>query len=203
MIPELLKQHNIKVTGVCVLGAHWFQERDMWLSVGIKDFVLIEPVTDTYRIMQDNVVNIPGIITYNVAVGEKREGLMMNLDTTNQRQSSSLLTPKLHLVNFPRVKFTQKQRVEVWPLDELKFKRENYNFLFMDTQGYELPIFKGATKTLKTIDAIYTEVSFAELYEGCALLDDVDKYLLQFGFKRVFLGDDRGDYSDALYKKMV
>ena len=40
----------------------------------------------------------------------------------------------------------------------------------IDVQGYELEVFKGAQKTLRTINAIITEVSREPLYENSALV---------------------------------
>lgn len=202
MITELLTKHNIKPTGLIQAGVHYWQELPMWLSMGIKDFVAIEPLTDPFRIAQKAAVNIPAdVIFYNVAIGEKNESVMMFVDSTNQMQSSSVLKPKDHLKLHPRVQFTLCQRVEVKRLDDLQFDRAKYNLLFLDIQGYELPAFKGAVKTLKHIDFIYTEISFVELYQGCTLLPELDSWMDKHGFKRVWLGDDRGGYSDCAFVK--
>ena len=53
--------------------------------------------------------------------------------------------------------------------------------------------------TLKDIDAIVTEVSCTELYEGCALIEDLDAFLLKQGFRRVNTIVNMFSWGDALY----
>ena len=53
-------------------------------------------------------------------------------------------------------------------------------------QGYELEVFKGATKTLESIDLILAEINKEEMYKDCARVEDLDNYLQGFGFERIF-----------------
>ena len=55
----------------------------------------------------------------------------------------------------------------------------------MDIQGAELLALKGSTKILDKIDIINTELNFDELYEGCALAHEIDKFLKFYNFHRV------------------
>ena len=55
--------------------------------------------------------------------------------------------------------------------------------LKLDVQGYELNVLKGAEKLMDKIDAVYTECSWLELYEGQALISEVAEYLEELGFK--------------------
>ena len=43
--------------------------------------------------------------------------------------------------------------------------------------------FTGASEILKNIQGIYTEVNFKELYKNCALVHELDHYLLKFGYE--------------------
>ncbi len=62
-------------------------------------------------------------------------------------------------------------------LDDFLEARENYNFLTIDVQGYELEVFKGSRETMKNIDYIITEVNRDELYKNCARVEQLDKFL--------------------------
>jgi hypothetical protein len=55
----------------------------------------------------------------------------------------------------------------------------------MDIQGAELLALQGAVETLQSIDAINTEINYEELYEGCALVHQLDDFLAHQGFTRV------------------
>jgi hypothetical protein len=54
--------------------------------------------------------------------------------------------------------------------------------LKIDVQGAELEVLKGAEALLPLIDAIYCEVSFARLYEGQPLAEDIVQYLARNSF---------------------
>ncbi|TGW15477.1 FkbM family methyltransferase [bacterium NHP-B] len=73
------------------------------------------------------------------------------------------------------------------------------NVMVLDIQGAELMALEGATHTLKDIDAIVTEVSCTELYKGCALIEDLDAFLLNQGFRRVNTIVNMFSWGDALY----
>jgi hypothetical protein len=46
-----------------------------------------------------------------------------------------------------------------------------------------------------------TEVNRAELYKGCARIEDLDMFLSQYGFERVETTWDGGTWGDAFYVK--
>jgi len=76
----------------------------------------------------------------------------------------------------------------------------DYNFLNLDIQGVELKALKGMEEYLNKVDYIYTEVNSDYVYEKCAIIGEVDEYLLKFGLHRVetkWCGDCR--WGDAFY----
>ena len=86
-------------------------------------------------------------------------------------------------------------------LDDVLENKENYNFITIDVQGYELEVFKGGQETLKNIDYIITEVNRDELYENCARVEHLDDFLLQFDFQRVETNWEGETWGDAFYIK--
>lgn len=52
-----------------------------------------------------------------------------------------------------------------------------------------------------TIDIIYTEVNFEEVYKGCCLVGELDNFLKEWGFTRVLTDDTPKLWGDALYLK--
>ena len=57
------------------------------------------------------------------------------------------------------------------------------SLLKIDVQGFELEVLKGATGLLPEIDAVYVEASDVELYEGQALLGEIERFLVDAGFR--------------------
>jgi FkbM family methyltransferase len=99
----------------------------------------------------------------------------------------------------PSVLFVDTAIVEVKTLDS--FNIASCNFLNMDVQGYELNVLKGGVDTLKHIDAVYTEVNTAELYTNNPLIEEMDEWLKEKGFIRVWTHITPNHWGDALYVK--
>ena len=57
--------------------------------------------------------------------------------------------------------------------------------MWVDVQGAELLVFKGAEKILKNTRIIMTEVGLKPYYEGHTLKPDIDAYLGSLGFKEL------------------
>jgi hypothetical protein len=86
-------------------------------------------------------------------------------------------------------------------LDNFIEDKDKYNFINVDVQGYELEVFKGGSEFLNSIDYIMTEVNRAELYKGCARIEELDTFLSEYGFERVETTWDGGTWGDAFYVK--
>ena len=72
----------------------------------------------------------------------------------------------------------------------------------IDVQGAELLVLKGAENTLKTVNAVYTEVNTDYVYKNCALIEEIDEYLFSLGFKRTETKMwQNHPWGDALYLK--
>lgn len=76
-----------------------------------------------------------------------------------------------------------------------------YNFWNFDIQGAELMALKGAIKSIQHVKALYLEVNEKELYKKCALISDIDEFLLTYNFKRVLTHMTSHGWGDALYIK--
>ena len=187
------------IKGIIHIGAHYGEEIEEYLNNGIQNIILFEPLSENFDILSEKVKDLNANIEgHQVALGSKTDTLTMYV-SDNEKQSSSLLKPKVHLTHHPNVKFPSTEEVEVHLLDEYDCK--DYNFINMDVQGYELEVLKGSSKTLNFVDYILCEVNRAELYKGCPMVEEIDSYLSQFGFKRHVTSWDGYTWGDALYVK--
>lgn len=200
---QIVKDNNVSIKGIIQLGSHYWQEKETFLKMGVKDFVLVEPQSHAFEVTKEKSKDVDGAVLFNCAVADKDGIFKMHCDETNQGQSSSLLNAKEHLNKYPSIQFTREEEVVVTTLDSLDFDRTKYNIIVCDLQGGEMNMLKGASKTLKYIDGIYTEVNFIEMYEGCPLVEDLDAYLKPLGFERVATGENYKNqgWSDAFYLK--
>ena len=198
-IISLLKKYGIKVTGVIQIGCHFYEEESLFDSLGIDKRVLIEPLKDCNAIIKGKIAFKKDVKSFQVAISDIPGKLEMFVDIANEGQSSSLLKPKKHLEQYPGIEFPKKELVDVITLDSLPIDKFDYDFLYMDIQGNEKYALKGAFKTLKNINAIFTEVNRAELYEGCTLVEELDELLKPFGLIRVETDWIGNTWGDALY----
>ena len=64
-------------------------------------------------------------------------------------------------------------------------KKNDIDIIWIDVQGAELNVFKGAEKTLENVKVIFTEVGLKPYYEGHSLKNEIDDFLLNRGFIEV------------------
>lgn len=203
MIPiqESLNKYGIKPKGIIVVGAHWVEEHDDFIKCGIERFVYIEPCKEAFMecakrlnledgFLQPNInvcglTNKDNIYLFQCACGEKESLEPMYVSHQNQGQSNSLLKPNLHLEQHPEVIFDDAEVVKVVLLDSLIRDEDGYDFLYMDVQGAEGLVLKGAIETLKHICIIYTECNRGQTYAGNIEIGEMDIFLNEKGFERV------------------
>ena len=195
----LRKKYNMDVKGIIHVGAHHGEEISEYIENGVQDIVLFEPLSECFDVLAQKVATLNANIEgHQVALGSAPGTATMYL-SDNEKQSSSILKPKVHLTHHPHVKFNGTEEVEVDLLDN--FDTKDYNFLNMDVQGYELEVLKGATETLKRVDYVYCEVNRDEVYEGNAYVEELDEFLSSYGMERVETSWEGQIWGDAVYIK--
>jgi FkbM family methyltransferase len=86
--------------------------------------------------------------------------------------------------------------IDVTTLDEEVQAGQPIDLLWVDVQGAELHVLKGASATLQNTKAVFLEVALcASPYEHGALLRDLESILEQSGHKLVLLGLDPWNYT--------
>lgn len=205
MVPlrEFLRSHRIPARGVIHIGANDGSECDEYIRMGFEKILYIEANPSVFARLKANVSDKPGVIIAQSAISD-REG-ETQLHVMSMDQSSSILPLKEHRQLYPHITEQKTITVRTQTIDallaELCISPSDFNFLNMDIHGAELQALRGAASLLPHIDAINTEVSLIELYEGAPLLKDVDDFLQgSTGFQRVELVTPyHPDWGDAVY----
>lgn len=126
------------------------------------------------------------VVLHRVAIGPSVAALPMHV--SRRADSSSLLPigPKQSAL-FPGTGEDHIESVSVAPLDALVRVDQIRApaLLKIDVQGYELEALRGCNSLLPMIAAVYVECSFMELYQGQALFNDVNEFLLGSGFSYI------------------
>ena len=163
---------------------------------------MFEPQKGVYEKLCENLKSETNVIIENLALGSEYGICSMYIEHANNGQSSSLLMPAIHSLQYPQIKFTDVQRVEVTTLNEyFKTHKFNYSLITLDVQGYELKVLKGSTDILDKINYILCEVNRAELYKGCPMVEEIDLFLKDYGFVREHTSWDGYTWGDAFYVK--
>ncbi len=198
-LDNLKQKYKLNIKGVLHIGAHVGQEYVAYERLGIINVMFFEPVPSTFNKLKENVGN--RAILVNTALGNMIGEIEMFIETVNSGQSNSILKPEHHLTQYPQIQFAEKQKVPITKLDTFIEVREKFNFINIDVQGYELEVFKGGSDFLNTIDYVMAEVNRAELYSGCAKVEELDTFLGTYGFERVETTWAGGTWGDAFYIK--
>jgi FkbM family methyltransferase len=117
-----------------------------------------------------------------VAIGQL-EGTS-RLFVTADADSSSLRAPTAEQArSFAGTSTFGEAEVEVETLDRALGVVTRPALLKLDVQGGELEVLAGAGRVLESVDEVFAECSFVELYRGQPLAEDVIAYLAARGFK--------------------
>ena len=197
---KLIEKYNMDIKGIIHIGGHYGQEYDLYKALNIP-VLFFEPLSNNYRILVNKVKDDSNIQTFQCALGNENKKVTMHVETANESQSSSILKPKKHLLQYPHITFDFTEEVHMFRLDDIDIGDKFYNFINVDVQGYELEVLKGSTEILKNINYIISEVNRDEVYEECAKVEELDAFLKSFGFERVETNWIGEIWGDALYIK--
>lgn len=199
-INDFLQGRNINIQGAFHIGAHECEELTFYSQLGLpaKNVIWIEGMP--HKVNEAKNRGIPNV--YNHVVTDKdNEDIVLNI--SNNGQSSSVLDFGTHSVEHPGIVYVDSVKHKSITIDT--FAEQNnidmskYDFWNFDIQGAELMALKGGVKSIQFAKVLYLEVNEKELYKNCGLIQDVDSFLLQYGFKRVLTKMTSHGWGDALY----
>ena len=194
---DLVNKYGIQFKGVLHIGAHECEElTDYERYLQRNQILWVEALPGKVEFCKNKFENL---LIENAIVSDKIETVKFNV--SNNGQSSSMLEFGLHSHFHPHVHYVTCFEGETKLLKDIICKYDiDYNFLNLDIQGAELKALKGMEEYLNKVDYIYTEVNSDYVYKGCALISELDEYLLKFGLSRVetkWCGDYK--WGDAFY----
>lgn len=182
-----------------------------------KTFVTTLGQKDAFGGNNDQLVTDKRHIFHSYAMCDYRGTITFNRSRNNDgpdsgynwgRYSGSIHRPVTHLDSpkygkrWSACVFEETVEAECTSID--MFCEENgidhIDFIWMDTQGAEREVLKGASKMLSNIDYIYTEYYDEEMYEGCAGLEEIKDLLPNFELQHNWRCND-ADGGDVLFKR--
>lgn len=206
----LYKWFGITPEGVLQIGANNGQEIKKFAREGIGYGVFVEPLPKAFQQLSNSVSRHPGYLAIN-ALCAAEPGLARTFFVSNQDgESSSMLKPTGHLDIHPEVGFGEELVLRTSTVDEIisnlllegREKLANrLDLLYVDVQGAELDVLKGARKFLGKANFVFAEVSHGGLYEGDVSLPAIIEFLGEHHFKMAFSYFNKHGWGDALFIK--
>ena len=209
-LKEIINKYNINIRGIIHLGGCKGEELFSYFKNDVSNVILVEANPELIKFLKIKKFFYNTFTKMNIKIenfaATDNDGDILNLNVTNNIQSSSILKLYKHSTLHPEVKVVKEIKVKSLTINTL-FNRDydiqNYNFMNLDIQGAELLALKGSDKILQNLKAIYTEINYDEIYKDCALIEELDEYLKIFNFKRVFTTTPESEYwGDALYLRI-
>jgi FkbM family methyltransferase len=193
---EILKKHELpNPLSIIQIGASGGQELEQFVEAGVEDALLLEPLDMPFGILKQRVANLPNFFPFQVLAGSCNGVIQDFYVASNGGMSSSILPPKDHLKIYPQITFNEKLSLQSFRLDAIvshlynqKLIRKNYaEMIYLDVQGSELSVLKGAGELLDKAKYIWTEVSTGLCYEGGVNYIEIIQFMNLFNFQLVQL----------------
>ena len=209
---ECIKANQGKAfKGVIHIGAHHGEEIEAYAQTGIRDVLWVEANQKMMKHLYDKTRAYPVNSKYYCVALSNTDNEEVTLNIASNGQSSSLLECGTHATMYPHITYTDRVTVKTRTFEKLVREHisdidlDKYDFVNLDVQGAELKVLEGFGPIFDRfpIQAVYTEVNFEEVYEGCCLIEDLDKFLEGHGFVRVLTAAPERTWGDSLYLRKV
>lgn len=159
-----------KINKIIDVGANDGQFGQFLRSIGYEgDIYSFEPVSDAFKMLSlasssDNKWHV-----YNIALGSSSGEALINV--SKHTVFSSLLSPSDYaLGRWSESQVDHQEKISIRTLDEWCTEGNILNsdsvLLKMDTQGFDLEVFKGSKSTLPQVSALLSELSLIAVYDG-------------------------------------
>jgi FkbM family methyltransferase len=194
---HLKKLFGVSPSGVLHVGAHLAEEFDSYHALDFGRVIWVEAQEALAKLIETKVAGSGDLVLVGAVWSASGEQKKFNLASNSQ--SSSLYEFGTHSQNYPGVVFQGTALATTTRLDELLPDDSRFDFVNLDIQGAELEALLGLGSLLSQVRWIYTEVNREEVYEGCPLVEDMDLFLEDAGFSRVYTIWTSAGWGDALY----
>lgn len=195
-------------------AAHGYESKNLARVFTNAMVWAFEPTDEHYRYCLEHFASLPSDIRGRISI----ENLALNdidgpikfypLDTERSHGNNTGMASKFRLIdpNVFRHELSIQREVTVNAITLATWCSRTGikpDIIWMDAQGAELDILRGAGDVLEDVKIIMTEAALKPYYHGHTMKADIDKYLATFGFNELVLARKIGhEYEvDAIYVK--
>jgi FkbM family methyltransferase len=202
---ELCHRHQVQPRGIIHVGAHYAEERHVYRRLGVRHVLWIEADPEHLGPLRANLAGFPEARIVQACLSDVDSESTTFYRTNNRGESSSILPLGTHREHFPEIYVVGTTQVAsstfIGLVERESISLDLYDFLVMDIQGAELRALRGFGQHLARFHGVFIEVNLGPLYQGGALLPEIDAYLSEFGLIRREILLTPKDYGDALYSR--
>ena len=188
-----------QIHNICDIGSRFLEQTlEMSQIFPEANLYAFEPVPESYQTCCDNRLLLDPdtqkrITVFNMAVGDETKTIpFYPVDNTGSEHNVGA-SSKYKFVEGLNGSFFGKTwnqtEIQVQQVTLDNWRRDNnigsVDMIWMDAQGGELDVLKGAEETLKTVRVIFTEVGIGTYYQGQSLKPEIDAYLASMGFEEL------------------
>jgi len=192
-----LRTNRSKVRDIIIVGTHLGHEvPSMLRRYPDLRFRLFEASPRYIGALRRRFASERRVLVYECAVTDS-DGSKTFFET-NLDGSGSLL----RVADLARVSYGMRQaetyKVAAVRLDthayDNGYQHDTIDCLWIDVQGAEMEVLRGAVKTLAHTRSVFVEISvFRPVYEGGSLFEEIEQHLMNHGFRAVSIGTDAGN----------
>jgi len=166
-LTQVFAQYHVDL--VLDVGANEGQFAEFLREIGYAGEIhSFEPVKSVFERLSGKSNSDSRWFTHNFALGA--DSGFSEINVSDGTVLSSLLPLSEYAQrNWERSKVQYRERIQIKTIDECVVEGvlpDRPFFLKMDTQGFDLEVFRGARKSAASIQALLSELSFISLYDG-------------------------------------
>lgn len=173
--PIILESGSHNGSDTSILSAAWPRAR----------IYAIEPTPGNYAALVAR--DLPNVSCRRFAFSSANGTADFHVEQSGDGGASSLLEAEPWFLH-DYVKCEETIRVSTKTLDAWRDEErlDRIHFMWLDLEGMELPVLLHGLETLRTVQAIFTEVNFIPARQGYTMYPDLHAFLSGQGFREVW-----------------
>jgi FkbM family methyltransferase len=207
-LAALVRRFDVPREGCLHVGANFAQEADIYDELGFQRIVWVEGFMPYYERLMQVIRGRSNHSAVNLMVSDVA-GETVTFRVASNTGSSTALPPTGTWENtFKGISLGETHTVVCDRLDrrlagELSPEAlARLRFLVLDVEGSELKALRSMGALLEPIQFAFIEVSLRRLFRDGPLFRDIDRFMLQHSFERVYVKTSAAS-GDALYRRVA